>query len=163
MTTQKGASRRTSISLRLVSTTDLPLLYEFQLDAEANHMAGTRPRTQEAFAALWERNLADPTITARVILTDDEVVGSVCCFQAGDIHYVGYWIDRPYWGRGIASRALQLFLEVLPIRPLQARVATTNVASIRVLQKCGFAIEGYEHSPGSERYIEGEEAILSLR
>jgi RimJ/RimL family protein N-acetyltransferase len=51
---------------------------------------------------------------------------------------VGYWISREKWGKGVASRALSLFLLQVRTRPLFAHVAKNNLASIRVLQKCGF-------------------------
>jgi RimJ/RimL family protein N-acetyltransferase len=53
---------------------------------------------------------------------------------------VGYWIDRAFWGRGVATEALSAFLCLEHIRPLYAGVAKHNVASIRVLQKCGFTL-----------------------
>ena len=43
-------------------------------------------------------------------------------------------------GRGVATEALSAFLRLEPIRPLYAGVAKHNVASIRVLQKCGFKL-----------------------
>jgi Acetyltransferase (GNAT) domain len=52
---------------------------------------------------------------------------------------VTYWIGRSYWGKGIATGALKAFLAVDQSRPLHARVAYDNVASHRVLEKCGFA------------------------
>jgi RimJ/RimL family protein N-acetyltransferase len=75
---------------------------------------------------------------------------------------VGYWIAREHWGRGIATRALGLLLEEVAIRPLHARAARTNAASIRVLERCGFRVTGYEHSPETERYPACEEAVLLL-
>jgi RimJ/RimL family protein N-acetyltransferase len=48
---------------------------------------------------------------------------------------VTYWIGRSYWGKGIATDALTAFLAVDRSRPLQARVASDNVASRRVLEK----------------------------
>ena len=45
---------------------------------------------------------------------------------------------RALWGRGIASEALAEFLHLEQSRPLYAGVAPHNIASIRVLQKCGF-------------------------
>jgi RimJ/RimL family protein N-acetyltransferase len=45
---------------------------------------------------------------------------------------------------GIATRALAAYLEVERVRPLYARVAQHNVASIRVLEKCGFVVCGEE-------------------
>jgi RimJ/RimL family protein N-acetyltransferase len=59
--------------------------------------------------------------------------------QSGDT-LVGYWIGREYWGRGVASRALALFLLEVDERPLHAHVAAHNAGSIRVLEKCGFRI-----------------------
>ena len=75
---------------------------------------------------------------------------------------MGYWIAREHWGRGIATRALSLMLRLVAIRPLHARVARHNGASIRVLQRHGFSLARYEWSPGDDRYIECEEAVLIL-
>ncbi len=49
-------------------------------------------------------------------------------------------VDRAFWDRGVATAALSAFLGLEPIRPLYAEVAKHNVASIRVLQKCGFKL-----------------------
>ena len=64
---------------------------------------------------------------------------------------VTYWIDRAVWGRGIASRAIALFLEVVQSRPLYARAASDNVGSLRVLHKAGFRVIGTEVSLGIAR------------
>src|SRR5262249_14378869 len=77
--------------------------------------------------------------------------------------HVGYWIDRAYWGMGIASRALHLLLQEVAKRPLVATAATSNGASLRVLQKCGFVVEQVRLSPASDRYPECEETVLVLR
>ena len=79
------------------------------------------------------------------------------------LHHVGYWVDRALWGRGIASRALELLLREVVGRPLHATVATSNGASLRVLRKCGFVVEVVRHSPATDRYAECEEAVLVLR
>jgi RimJ/RimL family protein N-acetyltransferase len=49
---------------------------------------------------------------------------------------VTYWIGRSYWGKGIATDALNAFLAVERSRPLHARVASDNFASHCVLEKC---------------------------
>jgi len=77
--------------------------------------------------------------------------------------HVGYWIDRAFWGKGIASRALHLLLQEVISRPLIATAAASNTASLRVLQKCGFVVERVQLSPASDRYPECEEAVLVLR
>ncbi|MGH3426407.1 MAG: GNAT family N-acetyltransferase [Mycobacteriales bacterium] len=51
---------------------------------------------------------------------------------------VGYWIGREFWGRGLATEALAELVDIGDARPLHAEVVTTDVASIRVLEKCGF-------------------------
>lgn len=59
---------------------------------------------------------------------------------------VGYWIGVGFWDRGIATEALRALIEyavdAFPIRRLQASVFGWNPASGRVLEKCGFRLEG---------------------
>ena len=125
-------------------------------------MAVTIPRSAEAFEAHWANILRDPSLTAKAILLGEEMVGNVSCFQRDGQANVGYWVSREHWGKGIASRALKLFLLEVHVRPLYAHVATSNGASLRVLQKCGLVVERVQVSPGSGRYAECEEAILVL-
>jgi RimJ/RimL family protein N-acetyltransferase len=63
--------------------------------------------------------------------------------------------------RGFASRALDLLREVAK-RPPVATAATSNGASLRVLQKCGF-VEQVHLAPADERHPECEEAVLVVR
>jgi RimJ/RimL family protein N-acetyltransferase len=151
------------VRLRPVEAGDLPRLFDHQLDEESNRMAVVLPRTREAFDAHWAKVLADPAVTARVVLLGETVVGSISCFPRDGGDHVGYWIDRAYWGRGIASRALHLLLQEVTKRPLVATAATSNGSSLRVLQKCGFVVEQVHLAPASDRYPECELAVLVLR
>ena len=151
------------VRLRPIEPDDLPRMYELQRDPESNRMAVTIPRTREAFDALWEKSLIDPAATSRVVLFDGAFVGYVSRFPADGENHVGYWIDRAFWGMGIASRALERLLSEVADRPLFATVATSNGASLRVLHKRGFVIEQVRHSPATDRYPECEEALLVLR
>lgn len=58
---------------------------------------------------------------------------------------IGYWIGRPFWGRGVATAAVaQVTSESLRpggLERLYAGVFHTNLASMRVLQKCGYQLE----------------------
>jgi RimJ/RimL family protein N-acetyltransferase len=103
-------------------------------------MAAFTPRDRDSFMEHWAKILVNPAVTKKVILLGDEVVGDILRFQRGGIEEIGYWIGREHWGSGIASRALTLFLEIEPIRPLYAIVAEHNSASLRVLEKCGFVL-----------------------
>ena len=151
------------VRLRPVERDDLPRMYDLQLDPESNRMAVTNPRSREAFDAHWAKALDDPGNTTRAILLDGAFVGYVSCFPMDGQDHVGYWIDRAYWGLGFASRALQLLLGEVATRPLVATAATSNGASLRVLQKCGFVVERVRLSPARDRYPECEEAVLVLR
>lgn len=134
------------ISLREVEASDLPELFEHQNDPLANQMAAFPPRDREAFMAHWKKILADPKVVTRTILFGSEVAGNVVCFERSGETQVGYWIGRRFWGQGVASRAVSAFVALIPTRPLYAHVAKHNVASIRVLEKCGFRVSGEDRA-----------------
>jgi RimJ/RimL family protein N-acetyltransferase len=75
---------------------------------------------------------------------------------------VTYWIGRSHWGKGIATNALKALLAVDRSRPLYARVAADNVASLRVLEKCGFHVIATERNDAEARSVEIEEFVLLL-
>jgi RimJ/RimL family protein N-acetyltransferase len=125
-------------------------------------MAAFPSRDQEAFMAHWARILADPKVTVRTILFEGRVAGNIVGFQRAGKTLVGYWIGKEHWGKGVASSALSQFLLKVATRPLYAHVARQNVASIRVLQKCGFTISA-EDSAAPDTLIDVvEEVILKL-
>ncbi len=149
------------------------MLFEMQCDPEANRMAGTKPRTKEAFFEAWERIFLDEKVRPRVIelgASDvPEIVGGIACFQApregraaGDgaggetRDCVGYWIARAHWGRGIASKALAMFLVEETRRPLHATAARANAASNRILEMCGFRLVGYRIGEETDRFCSCE-------
>ena len=73
-----------------------------------------------------------------------------------------YWIGRSYWGRGIATNALEALLTLDGSRPMHARVAADNVASRRVLEKCGFQVIGTDRGFAEARSAEIDELVLRL-
>jgi RimJ/RimL family protein N-acetyltransferase len=107
-------------------------------------MAAFPARDHDAFFAHWAKLRRDPTNIIRTIMCDDQVVGNVGSWLAADKRLIGYWIGRNYWGQGIATRALAAFVAEVKDRPLHSFVAKHNLASIRVLEKCGFKVS----SPG---------------
>lgn len=153
------------VLLRDVIDGDLSIFYEQQLDAEANWMAAFTakdPADKSAFAAHWTKIRGDAGITIKTILSHGNVAGYVATFERLGEREVSYWIDKEYWGRGIATVALSQFLQLIPHRPLAARVAHDNVASLRVLQKCGFAKCGEDKFFANARGEEIAEVILKL-
>jgi len=155
-----------SVMLRDVIQDDLPTFFEQQLDPDANHMAAftaKNPADREAFTAHWAKILGDDTITIKTILFEGHVAGHVLSHAWFGTLEVSYWIGKDFWGRGIATRALAEFLGDLKVRPLYARAAKDNVASIRVLKKCGFTISGVDKGLANARGKEVEEYILKLQ
>lgn len=128
------------VKLRGVIESDLPIFFEHQRDPHANRMAAFPARDWDAFMAHWGRILANPAVLVQTILVDAQVAGNIGSWEAEGRRLVGYWIGKDWWGRGVASAGLAAFLKRLPVRPLYARVAKDNIGSIRVLEKCGFAL-----------------------
>ena len=126
------------VQLRDVEADDLPLFFEHQRDPIAVAMVAFRSRERAAFDQHWEKLLADKTNLAQTIVVDGQVAGNIGSWLSEGKRDVGYWIDRAWWGRGVATEALAAFLRLERTRPLHAGVAKHNAASIRVLQKCGF-------------------------
>ncbi len=138
-----------SVHLREVIDSDLPIFYEQQLDPEATQMAAFPSRDREAFMAHWAKTMRGETNVLRTILYHEQVVGNIVSWQQADEREVGYWLGKEYWGQGIATRALTELLKEVTQRPLYAHVVKHNLASIRVLEKCGFT-----------RYGENNEEII---
>ncbi len=155
-----------NVVLREVQAEDLPLFFEHQLDPDANYMAAFTakdPADQRAFMAHWAKILDDATITNRTILIDGQVAGSVASYEESAGHLeVTYWLGKPYWGKGIATAALRALLAQVTTRPIYARVAKDNRASLRVLEKCGFMIIDEDKGFANARGQEIEEWLLQL-
>jgi RimJ/RimL family protein N-acetyltransferase len=153
------------VALRPVGNSDLDALFEQMRDPESVWMAAFTaedPDDRTAFDVHMAKVRTSPEVIMRAITADGRLVGSIASFVIeGDIE-VTYWIDRFFWGQGIAGRALVSFLESVPVRPLFARVASDNVGSLKVLQKAGFAITGTETSFANGRNTEIQETILRL-
>lgn len=153
------------VSLRDTTEDDLPTFFEHQLNPDANRMAAftaENPADRDAFTAHWARILGDESIIKKTVLLDGRVAGNVLSFEQFGEREVSYWIGKEYWGRGVATRALAVFLDHVPERPLYARAAKDNAGSLRVLEKCGFEISGEDRGFSNARGEEVEEFVLRL-
>ena len=148
--------------LRDVVESDLDAFYEHQREPEANRMALFPARDRETFDAHWRRILADDTLTKKTIVYEDEVAGNVLSWQQEGQRLIGYWVGQEFWGKGLATRALAELVEELPTRPLHAWVATSNVASVRVLEKCGFVVVASRTEHDEKLGEPVEELLLEL-
>ena len=59
---------------------------------------------------------------------------------------IGYWVGQPHWQKGYGSEALRRMSEFAfqdtDAKCLFAPVPAPNKASMRILKKCGFELEG---------------------
>jgi RimJ/RimL family protein N-acetyltransferase len=153
------------VALRPVEDSDLDALFEQMRDPESVRMAAFTaedPDDRAAFDAHMAKILTSPDSTNRAITVDGRFVGTIASFVVDGDTEVTYWIDRAFWGQGIAGRALALLLELVPVRPLFGRAASDNVRSLRVLQRAGFAVIGTATGYANARNEEIEETILRL-
>jgi RimJ/RimL family protein N-acetyltransferase len=128
------------VRLRDVVVADLPTFYAHQCDPAAVQMAAFASRNEKDFADHWSEILGNPEVLKRTIVHQGKVAGNLVSFEQSGKTLVGYWLGREHWGKGVATSALTQFLRVVTRRPIYAFVAKRNAGSLRVLQKCGFAI-----------------------
>ncbi len=159
--------RRTEehVHLRGVIPGDVLIFYQQQSDPAAYRMAAFMPADhtdRDAYMERWVRWLDDEKVMMRSIVFHSRVAGHVLSYLDAGRREVSFWIGRSFWGRGIATAALRQFVAEESARPLFARAAADNTASIRVLEKSGFAVieaaTGFAHGRGEET----PEVILRL-
>jgi RimJ/RimL family protein N-acetyltransferase len=152
------------IVLREVHDSDLPVFFRQMNDPESLHMAAFVPKDpadRDAFEAHWQRIRSSADVV-RTVLADGDVVGSAAVYGVPGEREVTYWVDRAYWGRGVATTALRHLLAEVPERPLYARAAADNEGSLRVLEKCGFQEAARARGFASARGEEIDEVVLTL-
>ncbi|MEV5354743.1 GNAT family N-acetyltransferase [Streptomyces sp. NPDC086081] len=152
------------VELRAVHDSDLPVFFRQLNDPEALHMAAftpADPSDRDAFDAHWARIRSSADVV-RTVLADGDVVGSAAVYGVPGEREVTYWIDRAYWGKGVATAALRALLTEVPERPLYARAASDNAGSLRVLEKCGFRAVASAGGFAQARGAEIEETVLVL-
>lgn len=131
----------TRILLRPTIETDLPILFQHQLDPQAVAMSAYPSKDRGEFMRHWEGIMKNKDVTARAILYKEKIAGHIICWKEGKYEQrIGYWIGKEFWRRGIASTAVAEFLLLMKTRPLFAEVANHNLASQKVLQKNGFTL-----------------------
>ncbi|MZD07339.1 GNAT family N-acetyltransferase [Streptomyces sp. SID5785] len=139
------------ITLRRAVPADAQALADAQIRNKA-HLAATEPYRDASYytAAAQTERITQPQsatwvlddgerIVGRVMLTGI-VLGPLCSAS------VGYWVDADHRGRGLVPAALEEIARIsrdeLGLHRLEAGTLTDNVASQRVLAKCGFVRYG---------------------
>ena len=157
--------QNTQLKLRRSEKSDLEFFFQFQLDKEANYLAAFTakdPTDKEAYFEKYSKHMDDPTINMQTILVGETIAGSIAKFVLEGDTEITYWIDKKFWGKGIATQALKTLLAIENTRPVFGRVAFDNVGSQRVLEKCGFVKIGTDKGFANARQAEIEEFIYKL-
>jgi RimJ/RimL family protein N-acetyltransferase len=147
------------VFLRDVLPEDLPILFEYQRQPAANAMAAFPARDWDTFVAHWTKISNDENNITRAVVLNGKVAGNIGSWEQDGRRQIGYWIGMEYWGKGVATKAVSAFLRQVGTRPLYAHVAKHNVASLRVLQKCGFTLVE-EERPGPGQFGDDVEELL---
>lgn len=158
-------NNKLDIKLRPTTIEDLDILFEFQLDKEAGYLAAFMPKEpadKTAYFNKFKKLLNDSTVNNQTILLDNIIVGSIAKFVVENKSEITYWIDKTYWGSGIATKALNELLTIEIERPIFGRVAFDNFGSQKVLEKCGFEKVGSDKGFSNARQMEVEEFIYKL-
>ena len=145
------------VRLRDVEEDDLELFFEQEHDAEAARRSRFAPRDRERFMTHWvTKILGDDTVFVQTVTVDGEPAGHVVAWWEQERRFIGYWLGRQYWGRGIGTRALTLFLQREEARPLHADPFAGNTGSVRLLKRLGF------QRIGTVRHGDDEHLMLML-
>ncbi|MCC6815932.1 MAG: GNAT family N-acetyltransferase [Saprospiraceae bacterium] len=105
------------------------------------------------------------------IRLEQKAIGAIGVHPQNDIYQknaeLGYWLSEKYWGRGIITEAITQIIEysfsTFDINRLFARPFGSNIASQKVLEKCGFLLEAKLHSTIFKNNQYEDELIYALR
>lgn len=108
------------------------------------------PYTEKDAEVFIKAQSKDSSIVNFAIDYDGEFCGVIGLILQKDVYRksaeTGYWIGEPFWGKGIATKAVQLIVDhgfnELKLVRIYAGVFEYNMASMKVLEKNGFQKEG---------------------
>jgi len=153
------------IKLDKTTKEDLETLFVFQTNKDGIMMAAftsENPSDKVAYLKKWTAIVDNPKVKMETIRLENIIVGSVIHFDIMSETNVSYWIDQKFWGKGIATKALNEFIKGSDKRPLFGMVAYDNIGSQKVLEKCGFKSIGKEKGFANARKKEIEEFVYRL-
>ena len=96
---------------------------------------------------LKEMKKRKPNMINFAIDINGEVVGGIGLNKIeGHKAEIGYWLAEKYWGQGVMTQAVKLVTEFgfkkLKLKRIYAYVFSWNKASMKVLEKAGYKLEG---------------------
>ncbi|MDX2212646.1 MAG: GNAT family N-acetyltransferase [Oculatellaceae cyanobacterium bins.114] len=137
--------------LRRPRLSDAAAIFEYGSDPHVVHYMDYRPRTNisevvqllEGQPEQWKSDSFSWVVTVK---PEDRPIGTLACWLEDHRASFGYLLHQQYWGQGYATEAARAVVEWAISLPNIYRVWATcdveNLASVRVLEKCGLALEG---------------------
>ena len=146
------------LALRMPAPVDAPAIQQLAGDAQIAATTANIPHPYEpGMAEAWIASCAEHFMRSKAVnlailrSSDGTLVGTIG-LDLNSEHAraeMGYWIGRPYWGKGYASEAAERVLrygfETLGLHRIHAMHFARNPASGRVMQKAGMQREGALH------------------
>ncbi len=137
------------ITIRPVSFLDIEDIARLADDMDIARMTACMPSPYtRKDAQNWVEGLSTRPNKHAFAICGDGLMGVVglICDPEHDRAELGYWLGRPFWGKGATTAAVRLavdyaFLE-LKVRRVYAYCFAGNIASRRVLEKNGLFYEG---------------------
>ena len=152
-----GVMETDRMILRPWQDNDAPALYKWASDPEVGPRAGWPPhKCVEESLEIIRNVFSGEGMWAVIWKETGEAIGCVGYLPASSSNLqiadneceVGYWIARPYWGKGICTEALKLVIDYCfrekGFTTLWGSYFPSNPASGRVMEKCGFVDTGVE-------------------
>jgi len=155
------------VALRHFVVTDAPRVQVLAGEREVAESTALIPHPYpDGAAAAWiathePARAADAEYTYAITESGDDLLIGAIGLRPGPSEHesFGYWVGRPYWNRGYATAAAQaiivLAFELLDLDELTASHLARNVASGRVMEKCGMRllrIETRDHRGTPEEF-----------
>ena len=154
--------------LREFKENDIPSIVRHASNSNiSKYLTSKFPYPYQTEDAIWWVNSGSKIGNHKAIDIDGECVGGIGFINGEGEHIytaqIGYWLGESHWGKGIATKALSIMTEKALTRNniarLEASVFSPNKASMRVLEKCGYRLEGikvkavYKNSTFMDEFI----------
>ena len=170
--TQIKITVREGVYLSGIQQTDKPALLEHLRSKDVYNTTLNIPHPYtEADADWWIHQRIEHAkrigkeVTFAIRDAGDQLIGVVGAdnVELGTTHLaeIGYWLARPYWGKGIMTAAVRAYVHYafadLELLRLTAHVFEFNAGSARVLEKNGFKLEGRlrKHISKDDQLLDG--------
>jgi RimJ/RimL family protein N-acetyltransferase len=115
------------------------------------------------------RRLGTDLALAIIEQASDRLVGGIGLHHVELEHRhaeIGYWLGRPFWGKGYGSEAVETLLRVcfddLRLHRVEAGVFRGNARSQHVLEKAGFLAEGNRREAFLKRGVWQDDLLFGL-